>query len=87
MIKTVTGEIVKERIGFCHSHEHLFIAEGQPAKLDPALQIDDFGKTLQELMLFHSVGGNSVVDAQPLGCGRMAENLVKVSKKTGVEGI
>ncbi|WP_368901196.1 phosphotriesterase [Oceanobacillus oncorhynchi] len=82
MIQTVQGLIPPEQLGFCHSHEHLFLAEGQPEKLNPALRIDDYTATLSELEMFQSLGGKAIVDAQPLGCGRMEKELVKVSSQT-----
>ena len=83
-IMTVKGEIPSGELGFCHSHEHLFIAEGQSAKINKALIIDDYNKTLEEVLLFKKMGGQSIVDAQPVGCGRMADLLYKVSEETGV---
>jgi 5-phospho-D-xylono-1,4-lactonase len=85
LITTVTGTIRPSEIGFCHSHEHLFLKEGKAAKLDPALVIDDFDKTIKELNLFKSVGGTTIVDAQPVGSGRNSEWLAAASQKTGVK--
>jgi 5-phospho-D-xylono-1,4-lactonase len=84
-ITTVTGTIRPCEIGFCHSHEHLFLKEGQAAKIDPALVIDDFDKTIDELNLFKSVGGTTIVDAQPVGSGRNSQWLADASQKTGVK--
>jgi 5-phospho-D-xylono-1,4-lactonase len=83
-ISTVKGNIDNSQLLFCHSHEHLFIRDGQSAKLNPSLRIDDFEKTIAELNLYKSVGGNSIVDAQPIGCGRIAEWLLQASELTGV---
>lgn len=83
-IETVLGPITKKELGFCHCHEHLFIAEGQPARINPALKIDDLEKTSHELKMYKGQGGKSIVDAQPVGCGRMVENLVTASKETSV---
>lgn len=84
MIQTVQGLIPPAQLGFCHSHEHLFLAHGHPAKLNPALRIDDYKATLSELKMFQSLGGQAVIDAQPLGCGRMEEELAKVSLRTKI---
>ncbi|WP_053376493.1 phosphotriesterase family protein [Paenibacillus sp. FJAT-27812] len=83
-IRTVLGDIPKEQLGFCHSHEHLFIAKGTPSQTNPVLQIDDFEKTKQELQVFQRLGGKAIVDAQPIGCGRMADWLAEVSRQTGI---
>lgn len=84
VIVTVKGSITPEEIGFCHSHEHLFIKEGQSVKIDPALVIDSFDKTVQELRLFKEVGGTTIVDAQPVGSGRHSQWLVAASQQTDV---
>lgn len=83
-IQTVCTTLAPEQLGFCHSHEHLFIAEGQPKRINPALHIEDFARTVQELTVFYALGGNSIVDAQPLGCGRMEKWLMHASRETGI---
>jgi len=84
MIHTVLGLIEPEKIGFTQSHEHIVIDEGQSAKVDPALCIDDPVKSAWELSAFRISGGSSIVDAQPGGCGRNVEKLLSVSKESGV---
>ncbi|MCX8130611.1 MAG: hypothetical protein N3I35_10995 [Clostridia bacterium] len=83
-IMTVKGYVSGSELGFCHSHEHLFLADGHSAKIHAALRLDDYSKTLDEVVLFKETGGNTIVDAQPVGCGRIAELLVNVSENTGV---
>ena len=83
-IQTVTGNIRPEQLGYCQSHEHLFIADGHSAKLVPSLRLDDFDATCSELELCKKHGCSAIVDAQPVGCGRMADLLLKASLKTGV---
>ena len=85
VVTTVTGPIVAKEIGFCHSHEHLFLKKGPGAKLDSSLQIDDFDKTVQELNLYKSIGGTTIVDAQPIGSGRHSQWLMTASQQTGVQ--
>jgi len=84
MIQTVNGRLKADELGFCHSHEHLFLAPGQPARVNPVLQIDDYLLTIQELFSFKGIGGNAIVDAQPLGCGRMERALLEASRETGI---
>ncbi len=83
-IMTVNGPIWSKDLGFCHSHEHLFIAKGKSAEINPSLCIDNFEKTVKELRLFKKVGGESIVDAQPIGCGRMANLQYKASAVSGI---
>jgi phosphotriesterase-related protein len=84
LIQTVLGLVPKEQFGFCHSHEHLFLAGGQPAAVNPALRMDDYERSIRELTLFKHAGGQSLVDAQPLGCGRMEKYLAAASKECGI---
>lgn len=81
---TVQGDISLSDIGICHSHEHLFIKKGQPEILDKALVLDDFDKTKEEVLRFKELGGNTIVDAQPVGSGRNAKWLQKLSEETGI---
>lgn len=81
---TVTGPIKKENLGFCQSHEHLFIKKGKSQEINSSLYLDDFEATVEELNSYKNIGGQSIVDAQPLGCGRMTQNLIKAGKETGL---
>lgn len=83
-LTTVKGNINDDEIGFCHCHEHLFISKGKSTEINKALCIDDLKKTTDELLEFKDAGGKTIVDAQPLGCNRMAGNLVKASEDSGV---
>lgn len=84
MIQTVKGLIPANELGYCQSHEHMFIADGRSAMLVPSLRLDDFEKTSRELTEYRKYGGSSVADAQPVGCGRMADSLYAASIRTGV---
>lgn len=83
-IRTVLGDIEPGNLGWCQCHEHLFVADGPSRKVDGALYMDDVDKSLREANLYRDVGGGAIVDAQPYGCGRMAENLVAVSELSAV---
>lgn len=83
-VEAVKGTIQSSEIGFCHSHEHLFLADGQSAKVHPALRLDDFDKTFDELFLYKKVGGSTIVDAQPVGCGRIAQFQAEASERSGI---
>lgn len=84
-VQTVSGRISPDSIGFCHCHEHLFIREGKSCEVNPSLRIDDYGKTLSEVRDFMAAGGTAIVDAQPVGCGRMADSLLNLSLDCGVQ--
>jgi len=72
MIRTVAGDSPENEQGFCQCHERLFIRKGKPSNVNDSLCMEDFAKSLEELKLYRLCGGQSMVDAQPVGCGRMA---------------
>ena len=83
-IRTVLGDIDPRDLGWCQCHEHLFVADGPSRAVDGALCMGDVDKSLAEAALYRDAGGGAIVDAQPYGCGRMAENLVTVSEASAV---
>lgn len=83
-IISVLGNIRASDLGYCQCHEHLFIKKGRLNSANPALLIDNENLTRQELFLYKKSGGRSIVDAQPVGCGRMAKELVAASRSTGI---
>ncbi len=83
-IRTVRGDIKSGDAGVCQCHEHLFIEMGKPYEIAKVLFMDDLEKSSEELALYRAAGGSLIVDAQPVYAGRMAENLVSASEKSGV---
>lgn len=84
MIRTVLGDISPQSIGHTQCHEHIFLQKGVPFKINPALCMDNPDRSLEELLSYRRAGGQTIVDAQPVGCGRSAESLVELSKKSGI---
>jgi len=83
-VTTVSGDITAESLGFCQSHEHLFIAKGHSFHINPVICIDDAEKSAREARLYREAGGCSVVDAQPVGAGRDAAALERISRESGI---
>jgi phosphotriesterase-related protein len=83
-VTTVLGDIPAGALGFCQSHEHLYLAKGKSFEVSPVLCIDDPAKSTQELLAYRTAGGGAVVDAQPVGCGRDAERLKDISRESGI---
>ncbi len=83
-IQTVTGTIEKSELGHTQCHEHLFLERGKSAEVSDVLCMEDYEKSKAELLLYKNAGGGTVVDAQPVMCGRMAECMQKASGETGV---
>lgn len=83
-IMTVTGAVLQRQLGFCQSHEHILLRRGQSFLVNRALCMEDLEKSARELISYRAAGGGSIVDAQPVGCGRMARELKEVSLVSGV---
>ena len=83
-IISVTGKIAPEAMGFCQCHEDIALSKGESFRVNPALCIDDFEKSLQEVTRYRESGGNTLVEAQPVGCNRIADWLHDISGQTGV---
>lgn len=83
-MQTVVGKIRPESLGFCHSHEHIMLKKGKSFEQNPALCAESVEKSLAELKSFYAVGGRALVDAQPVGCGRMSAELADISVESGV---
>ena len=84
MIRTVLGDISADKLGHVQCHEHIFLEKDKSYEVSSVLYMDDFEKSLGELNDYKEAGGGTIVDAQPVLSGRMAENLIKASKKSGV---
>lgn len=84
-IQAVTGKLATVNIKFCHCHDHLMISKGKSYSVNKSLCIDDYKKTLSELNDFFSAGGTTIVDAQPVGCNRVAQSLVNLSMESKVQ--
>lgn len=83
-IQTVTGVISSDNLGYCQCHEHVFLVKGKSYEISPVLWMDDLALSTMELLEYKKAGGLSIVDAQPVGCGRMAGCLYEASVAAGV---
>jgi len=82
-VRTVLGEIPYESLGITDAHNHVWIDPIPGA--DPAAPVlDQYDKIKEELKLYRSAGGGSLLDCQPGGCGRNANKLAQISRATGV---
>lgn len=82
-IRTVLGDIKKEKLGFTYSHEHLWTNPPKSQK-DRDLELTDYEASVSELWRFKRAGGESLLDATTLDYGRDASKLIRMSKETGV---
>lgn len=84
MIHTVCSAIAPEALGHCQIHEHIFVRPTPMSGGNPALCIDSFDRSLEELRRYRAAGGTVLVDAQPVGAGRDAAVLERLSRDSGV---
>lgn len=84
MVQTVCGKVSPEALGHFQIHEHIWVHHTPLADKNPALQIDDYAKSLAELKTYRLAGGGGFADAQPVAGGRNAEMLKKLSEESGV---
>lgn len=84
MIHTVNGPISLSQLGHCQMHEHLFVHATPASKETPNLRIDDEERSSAELADYRDAGGCTILDAQPIGAGRDAGALMRISRQSGV---
>lgn len=81
---SVTGPVPEHAAGFCQSHEHLLISKGHSFEVSPALYMDDVEKSAEEAKRYRAAGGGTLIDAQPVGCGRMCRQLRAISQQSRI---
>lgn len=83
-IQTVCGLIKSSELGFCQCHEHLLIKKGKSYEINNALFMEDIEKSNREIVRYRQAGGCAIVDAQPIGCGRMGAELEQIARDSGI---
>lgn len=84
MIHTAKGPISLSQLGHCQMHEHLFVHATPASEETPNLRIDDEMRSAAELADYRAAGGCTILDAQPIGAGRDAGALMRMSRQSGV---
>jgi 5-phospho-D-xylono-1,4-lactonase len=87
VVRSVLGDIDATTLGRVDTHEHLMITGGTLVERDPDLLLDDLDEAIAETAAFRAAGGGSVIDALPASCGRAAQALATISRRTGVHVI
>jgi predicted metal-dependent phosphotriesterase family hydrolase len=80
LVRTVLGDIEPSTLGRVNYHEHLF----QRSPLLPDDDLDDEGRSRDELALLRDSGFDAMIDATPVGLGRNPEAVSRLSLSTQV---
>jgi len=83
-IETILGPIKPEELGVTDMHNHLIREGGMEVVQDRDFLINDVEKSIVEAKDFHDAGGNSIVDMDPIGCGRSIAKMLKIAKQVPV---
>ena len=80
---TVQGPLPYEHLGITDAHNHMWI--DPIAGADPGAPVlNQFNPILQELFEYREMGGETLLDCQPEGCGRDGNQLLALSKSARV---
>lgn len=85
-IRTVLGDIDKEKLGFTYPHEHLWCIPPVQQK-DRDFELSNYDASLKELKTFKEIGGDSLVDGSALDYGRDGGKLKSMAEESGVNVI
>lgn len=85
MIRTVTGDINSDDLGFTYSHEHLLGAPPEGKRADDDLVILDEGAALTEAKAALAVGVQSLYEASAWDYSRQPTELRRISLETGLQ--
>lgn len=83
IVRTVSGDIAPDQLGFTYLHEHLIGGSLKP-DADPDLTLDDPAAAAEELRTFHRLGGRGIVEMSPKDYNRNPVLLRQLAKETGV---
>lgn len=84
-IPTLTGFIDSSDLGTIYVHEHVLTNPPESRmSIDPDYKLDDIDKIVEELKLFHSLGGTTLVDCTALDYGRDASKMREVANRVPV---
>lgn len=83
LVATVQGPIPHERMGITDAHNHMWI-DPVPGADPNSPVLNQFESILKDLIEYREKGGETLLDCQPAGCGRNGNQLLELSKASGV---
>lgn len=87
IIRTVLGDVTPDQLGVTYLHEHLIIDSPIVAKEFAHIHLPDEADAIAEVNLCKNAGATAMLDCMPLGSGRDAAKLKRISAETGVHVI
>lgn len=81
IIRTISGDIAPEKLGRTNYHEHAF----QISPLLSGDELDNAEKSSREFSRLAKSGFDSYVDATPIGLGRRPQQILELSKVSGLQ--
>lgn len=78
-VMTVQGPVPYEQLGITDAHNHVWIAP-TPGTNEDCPVLNQYDLILKELVEYRALGGESLLDCQPGGCGRDSSKLLELSK-------
>jgi predicted metal-dependent phosphotriesterase family hydrolase len=82
-VTTVEGPVPYEDLGITDAHNHVWIS-GVPGADPTGPVLNQFDAILRELVEYREAGGKTLLDCQPEGCGRDGNQLLALSRASGV---
>jgi len=83
-IQSVLGPVPPEKLGITDMHEHLIRVGGMEVLKDRDMLLNNVEKAIEEIRYFHKAGGNTIVDMDPIGCGRDINRILEVARSVPV---
>lgn len=83
-VETTLGPLPPGDLGRIDAHEHVIIDGGLMTVKHPEFKLDSVQKAVEEVGRWRTAGGGAIVDACPIGAGRRVDQLVRVSRETGI---
>lgn len=80
IVRTILGDVAPEELGVVDYHDHLF----QTTPLLPGDELDDEGRSHHEAAALVAAGVGCLVEATPIGLGRMPSAVARISRSLGI---
>lgn len=83
IVRTVTGDVDPDTLGFILPHEHL-VNFPPASRTDPDYHLNSVENAIEEVKLFQRAGGTALVEMTGWGYGRDAKAVKRIAEATGM---